>query len=67
MALSGINGRRGPWFYECLIDAQCRRIEGREVGSGWVEENPHRSKGREDGIGGFQEWEKPGKGMTFEM
>jgi hypothetical protein len=35
---------------------QCRGIEGREVGvGGWVEEHPYRSRGREDGIGGF--WE----------
>jgi hypothetical protein len=32
-----------------------------------VEENPHRSRGRKDGIGGFQERGKPGKGITFEM
>jgi hypothetical protein len=35
---------------------QCREIEGREVGvGGWVEEHPHRSRGREDGIEGFRE------------
>ena len=46
---------------------QCRGIEGGEVGvGGWVEEHPHRSRGREDGIGGFWEWEKRGKGITFE-
>ena len=29
-------------------------IEGREVGMGWwVEEHPHRSRGREDDIGVF--------------
>jgi hypothetical protein len=46
-----------------------RGIEGKEVGvGGWVEEHPHRSRGREDGIGGFQEGVgKPGKGITFEM
>jgi hypothetical protein len=32
---------------------------------GWVEEHPHRSRGREDGIGGFMG--EPGKGKTFEM
>ena len=40
---------------------QHRGIEGREVGvGGWVEEHLHRSREREDGIGGFQEggnWE----------
>jgi hypothetical protein len=35
---------------------QCRGIEDREVGVvGWVKEHPHRSRGREDGIGGFQD------------
>ena len=36
---------------------QCRGIEGREAGvGGWVEEHPHRSRGRRDGIGDFWEW-----------
>jgi hypothetical protein len=36
---------------------QCKGIKSREVGvGGWVEEQLHRSKGREDGIGGFQDW-----------
>jgi hypothetical protein len=31
---------------------QCRGIEGREVGVGrWVEEHPHRSRGRGNRIG----------------
>ena len=47
---------------------QCRGIEGREVGvGGWVEEHPHRSRGREDGIGCFWEGGKLGKGITIEM
>jgi hypothetical protein len=47
---------------------QCRGIKGREVGvGGWVEEHPHRSRGREDVIGCFQEGEKLGKGITFDM
>jgi hypothetical protein len=33
----------------------------------WVEEHPHRSRGREDVIGCFQEEEKLGKEVTFEM
>jgi hypothetical protein len=34
----------------------CGRIEGREVEEGgWVEEHPHRSRGRADGKGCF--WE----------
>jgi hypothetical protein len=46
---------------------QCRGIEGGEVGVGeWVEEHPHRSRGREDMIGGVWEGEL-GKGITFEM
>ena len=33
---------------------QCRGTEGREVGvGGWVEEHPHRSRERENGIGGL--------------
>jgi hypothetical protein len=41
---------------------QCRGIKGGEAGvGGWVEEHPHRSKGRGDKIGGFQE------GITLEM
>ena len=45
---------------------QCRGIEGGEVGvCGWVKEHPHRSRGREDGIWGFQE--KGKQGITFEM
>jgi hypothetical protein len=47
---------------------QFKGIEDREEGVGeWVEEYPHRSRGREDGIGGFWECGKPGKGITFEM
>ena len=34
---------------------QYRRIDGREVVVGWVEEHHHRSTGRKDVIGGFQE------------
>jgi hypothetical protein len=47
---------------------QYRGIKGREVGvSEWVEEQPSRSRGREDVVGWFQEGGKPGKGITFEM
>jgi hypothetical protein len=47
---------------------QCRGIKGRVVGvGGWVEEHPHRIRGREDVIGCFQEEGKPGNGITFEM
>ena len=42
---------------------QCRGIEGREVGvGGWVEEHPHRSKGREDEIGCLWEEGKQERG-----
>jgi hypothetical protein len=34
---------------------------------GWVKDYPHRSRGREDGIGCFQEGGKLEKGITFEM
>jgi hypothetical protein len=52
---------------------QCRRIEDGEVEvggwvGGWVEEPPHRSCGRENGIGGFWEGGRgPWKGIPFEM
>jgi hypothetical protein len=48
--------------------SQYLRIKGRklEVG-GWVEEHPHRIRGREDVIGCFQEGGKCRKGLTFEM
>jgi hypothetical protein len=43
-------------------------IEGEEEAvCGWVEEHPHRSRGREDVIGCFWERQKPGKGITFEV
>ena len=48
--------------------SQCRGIKGREVGVYvWVKDHLHGSRGREDGIGCFQEGGKPGKGITFEM
>ena len=44
---------------------QCRGTEIGEVGvGGWLEEHPHRSRGRENGIGCFQ---RGGKGITSEM
>jgi hypothetical protein len=47
---------------------QCRGTKGREMGvGGWVEEHPHRSRGREDGRGGLWEEGELGKGITFEM
>jgi hypothetical protein len=47
---------------------QYRGKEGEEVGiDGWVEEHPHRSRGREDVIGCFWEGGKLRKGIPFEM
>jgi hypothetical protein len=41
---------------------QCRRTEGREVEVvGWVEEHPHRSRRKKNGIRGSW-WEGTGKG-----
>ena len=66
--MSGINGRKGPWSYEGSIVPQCRGIKGGEVGvGGLVDEHPHRSRRKEDVIGGFWEKGKLGKGITFEM
>ena len=47
--------------------AQCMGIEGGEVGVVCVEEPPHSSRGRKDGIGGFGKGRKPGKRVIFEM
>jgi hypothetical protein len=51
---------------------QYRGTDDGEVGvggwvGGWVDEHPHRSSGREDVIGCFQEGEELGTGITFEM
>jgi hypothetical protein len=47
---------------------RCRGIEAGEMGvGGWMEAYPHRSRGREDGIGGFWEKGKLGKEITFEI
>jgi len=60
MALSGINGRRGPWS---LVD-RCPSVgELKAWRWEWVEEHPHRSRGREDGGGGCSGRQE----MTFEM
>jgi hypothetical protein len=66
MALSGINGRRGPWSYEGWMP-QCRVIEGRGAADvGWVEEYSHRRRGIGNGMGVFGRG-KSGRGITFEM
>jgi hypothetical protein len=36
MALSDINGRRGPWSCEDLMDAQCMGIRGQGGRSRWM-------------------------------
>ena len=46
MALSGINGRRGPWFTECSVPS-VGKCQGSEIGVGeWVSEHPPVSMGR---------------------
>ena len=48
--------------------SQCRGIKGREVGvGGWLEEHPHRSRGRVGVTGCFQKGGKLEKCITFEM
>jgi hypothetical protein len=49
-ALSGKNGRGGPWSCEGLIP-QCRGMPGLGGSSGWVGEHPQRSSVRRLGIG----------------
>jgi hypothetical protein len=48
---------------------QCRGIKGEEVGvGGWVEEHPHKSRGREHGIGGFQRGDlERGKHLKYKL
>jgi hypothetical protein len=43
---------------------QCKEMPGPEGRSGWVEQYPHRGRGRGNGIGAFL---RPGKGITVEM
>jgi hypothetical protein len=53
----------GPVKAQCPSVGEC---QGGEVGVGvWVKNNPHRSRGRGNGIRGF--WGEPGKGITFEI
>lgn len=62
-----MNGRKGPLSCESLM-SQCKGmpVSGRREGvGGWVVANPHRSKGKEDGIGVC--WRGNGEGDTFEM
>jgi hypothetical protein len=68
MALSSINGQRGPWSYEGLIDAPVQGNRGQGGGIGWVGEGtPSQKQGREDVIRCFWEGGKLGKEITFEM
>ena len=61
---SSIGGETlGPVNARCPSVGEC---EGGEAGVGvWVGKHPHRSRGREDGIGVPRG--KLGKGITFEM
>jgi hypothetical protein len=46
-----------------VLGSQCKGTEGGEVGVGrWVEVQPHRSRGKEGGIGGFCVCGGTGKG-----
>jgi hypothetical protein len=52
------------------LTSQCRGIKGEEVGVvGWVERHPHKSRGREYGVGeGVSRMgEKLDKGTKLEM
>jgi hypothetical protein len=62
-----MNGRRGLWSYEASICPSVRELRAGGGSGWWVEEHTHISRRREAGIGRFREWEKPGKGITFEM
>jgi hypothetical protein len=66
-ALSGINGRGGPWSCEGLVP-QGRGMLGQCGRNGWVGGGaPHRSRVRRWGWDrGFAEG-KLGKGITFKM
>ena len=52
-ALSGINGRGGPWSFEGLMP-QCRAMLGRVEVVGWLGVPPHRSRVRGEGIRGLE-------------
>jgi hypothetical protein len=60
MALSVINGKRGPWSFESWI-SQYRECQDQEAEVGGL---VSRGMGKE--IVGFWRW-KQGKGVTFEM
>jgi hypothetical protein len=59
-----ISGRSGPRAWGCSMP-QFRGMPGWEDGSGWVEEYPHRGRGR--GRGWRLQKGRSGKGKTFEM
>jgi hypothetical protein len=59
VALSGINGRRGPWSYE-------EKFEGGVAGVGGCVGNTLIESGGGGWNGGVPKG-KPGKGITFEM
>jgi hypothetical protein len=64
MDLWDINGRMvlSPVNVQYPSIGECQDREA-SVG-GWVEEHPHRSRGRGNGITSFSEL-KPGKGISF--
>jgi len=66
--LLNINEKSGPCSWESLMP-QCKEIPAQVGGSGCVCEHPHRSRGREDGIGVFQRGnrERRGKEITLEL
>jgi hypothetical protein len=54
--LIGYQWKVRTMVHEGLINALCRGMERGEARvGGCVEEHPHRSRGRRDGIGGLQE------------
>ena len=54
----------GPRKARCPNVGKCQG--GKAEMDGWLGEHPHRSRGRQNGIGGF--WRRgPGKDITFEM
>jgi len=57
--LVGINLRRSPWSCQGLMP-HCRGMSKQKGLAGWVGENPHRRRGRGDGIGclWIENWER---------
>jgi hypothetical protein len=66
MALLDIKGgvALGPEGVQCPSVGGCQDKRARE--GGWVEEHPHRGRGKGIWYRGFLE-RRPGEGITFEM